>query len=358
MAIKRILTGIRPTGPLHLGHYAGALRMWVELQQERIYECFFLIADVQALTTHIDRPKVIEGAVKEVVLDFIAVGLDPTKKNTHFVLQSGIPELTELTTYFSMLIPFSRMEKNPTIKTELSNLESPPTAGFMIYPISQAADVLLFTPYPNEIGDSLLVPVGNDQVPHIEGAADIARIFNNRYGDIFLKCEAKVGLVGRLVGTDGRAKMSKSLGNVIQLKDDTKTVNTTVMSMYTDPEKVRMGDSGHPEQCPVYTYHQVFGLMDTLEERAEGCRSGKLGCVECKKDLVSSLNNFLDPIRVRRKDAEKMLLGDYLREGTLKAREISKVTIEAVRQAMHLTYPSIFENTQRKQHRKEYFSHD
>lgn len=341
MAVKRILTGVRPTGSLHLGHYVGALKMWVELQDMGLYECFFLVADVQALTTHADRPDVIEEAVREVALDFIAVGLDPTRENTYFVLQSGVPELTELTAYFSMLVSFSRITKNPTIKAELEQLDSSPTAGFMIYPISQAADILLFTPYPAELNDYLLVPVGEDQVPHIEEAADIARIFNNRYGKVFLKCEAKVGLVGRLVGTDGQAKMSKSLGNVIQLKDEPETVTKTVLGMFTDPTKQRLGDSGHPDECPVYIYHQAFGDPKTLDKRVEQCKAGELGCVACKQDLARVLNALLGPIRDRRRKAETAPIGDYFRQGTAKAREIASITMKAVREAMHLTYPSI-----------------
>ncbi len=340
MLIKRILTGIRPTGALHLGHYAGALKQWVLFQEE--YECFFLIADIQALTTHVDRPTLIEKAVREVMLDWISVGLDPTKPNVHFVLQSNLPELAELTTYFTMLVPFSEIEKNPTIKAERAQSDSAPTTGFMIYPVSQAADILLFTPYPPQEKDELLVPVGEDQVPHLEGTNRIARRFNRRYERVFLECAPKVGKIGRLPGTDGQAKMSKSLGNVILLKDNPDTVEKLVMKMFTDEKKARKGDPGHPEKCPTYLYHQTFGDQKTLEGRASRCQSGRLGCVECKKDLVRVLNTFLDPIRARRKKAESAPLGKYLREGTEKAREIGQVTMKAVRQAMHLDYSSVF----------------
>ncbi len=339
MSVKRILTGIRPTGALHLGHYIGALKTWVELQKN--YECFFLIADVQALTTHVDQPELIEESVREVLLDFIGVGLDPTRENVHFVLQSGVPELTELTTYFSMLTPFSEVERNPTVKAERSQLRSNPTAGFMIYPVSQAADILLFTPYPPKEGDQLLVPVGEDQVPHLEQTNRIAKVFNRRYGKVFLECTAKVGQVGRLVGTDGGTKMSKSLGNVISLKDNSKIVENAVKKMFTDPTKIHRRDSGHPEDCPVYLYHQSFGDPKMLGERAERCKSGDLGCVECKKDLIRTLNSFLEPIRERREKAKKAPLREYLNQGTEKAREIGKITMEAVRKAMHLNYPSI-----------------
>ncbi len=340
VTIKRILTGIRPTGPLHLGHYVGALKQWVSLQEE--YECFFLIADIQALTTHIDQPKLIEESVKEVILDFIAVGLDPERDNVYFVLQSAIPELTELTTYFTMLVPFSEMEKNPTIKAERKQLNSSPTAGFMIYPISQAADILLFVPYPSEKNDELLVPVGEDQVPHLEQTNKIARRFNRRYGKIFIECTPKIGEIGKLPGTDGKAKMSKSLGNAILLKDNSETVKKKVMKMFTDPLKARRYDEGHPEECPVYLYHKAFGDQNTIYSRAARCRSGVLGCVDCKKDLIEALNKFLDPIRTRRKNAEKAPLGKYLEKGIKKAREVGKNTILAVRKAMHLNYTSLY----------------
>jgi len=339
MATRRILTGIRPTGALHLGHYVGALKQWVSLQEE--YECFFLIADVQALTTHVDQPKLIEEAVREVVLDFMAVGLDPTRRNVHFVLQSAIPELTELTTYFTMLVPFTAMEHNPTIRAERKQLRSAPTAGFMIYPISQAADILLFTTYPPQKYDRLLVPVGEDQIPHLEETNKIARRFNKLYEPVFLQCTPKVGDVGRLVGTDGKDKMSKSLGNVILLKDEADTVRKQVGKMFTDPEKQRKGEPGHPDKCPVYLYHQTFGDVTNLETRADGCCKGYLGCVECKKDLAEALNAFLGPIRAKRAEVEKMPLGDFLRQGNQEARNIGTITMQAVRKAMHLDYPNL-----------------
>ena len=341
MSVKRILTGIRPTGALHLGHYVGALKRWVSLQDEDKYDCFFLIADVQALTTHVDKPAVIEEAVREVALDWVGVGLDPTRPNVHFVLQSSVPELTELTVYFSMLVRLKEVLRNPTIKSELAQLGADPTVGFIDYLGSQAADILGFTPPPQK-GNKLLVPVGADQVPHLEFTNVVARRFNRRYGKVFLPCTAKVGDVGRLPGIDGKAKMSKSLNNAIQLKDSPEAVERLVKKMFTDKTKLRKDDPGHPEECPVYLYHQAFGDSKALDERAAKCRSGELGCVNCKKDLVEALNAFLDPIRARRKEAEKMPLGDYLREGTAEARKVVAVTMEAVRKAMHLDYPSVF----------------
>jgi tryptophanyl-tRNA synthetase len=316
------------------------LKQWVQLQEE--YECYFLIADIQALTTHLSEPFLIEKSVREVVLDWIGVGLDPERENVHFVLQSNVPELTELTTYFTMLVPFVDMERNPTIRTERARLDAAPSAGFMIYPISQAADILLFTPFPPTEGDELLVPVGEDQVPHLEGTNRIARVFNRQYGRVFLECKPKVGEVGRLPGTDGKEKMSKSIDNVILLKDDPDTVRQMVKKMFTDPEKIRQGDPGHPDRCPVFLYHQSFGDRNHAEERIQGCSQGSLGCVECKKDLAEALNIFLEPIRSRRSKIVESSLGDFLDEGSKKAKEIGVKTLEIVRKKMHLDYPSIF----------------
>src|SRR3989344_8848363 len=339
MATKRILTGMRQTGALHLGHYVGALKQWLALQDE--YECFFLIADVQALTTHVDRPRVIEESVREVVLDWLGVGLDPTKPNVCFVLQSSLPELTELTAYFTMLVPFTKMEHNPTIRAELKDLKKSATAGFMIYPISQAADILLFSPYPPEKSDKLLVPVGEDQVPHLEETNQIARRFNALYGKTFLECKPEVGEIGRLPGVDGKSKMSKSLGNAIQLKDGPDTVSKLVSKMFTDPKKLHRDDPGHPQRCPVYLYHRAFSTSQMFRGRATKCKTGRLGCVECKKELADILNNFLEPIRTRRAEAEKAPLDTYLRQGTEKAREIGQNMMKVIRHAMHLDYPSV-----------------
>jgi len=354
--IRRILTGVRPTGKLHLGHYVGALKMWVDLQEED-YDCFFLLADVQALTTHAENPSLIEAAVREVTLDWLGVGLDPHRSNVHFVVQSWVRELPELYTYLSMVAPFSDVRRNPTLKEEMAAIEkktvslseaSKTTLGFIDYPVSQVADIELFTPpAPHQKGDALLVPVGEDQVPHIELTNRTVRNFNRTYNEVFLEASARVGEVPRLVGTDGQAKMSKSLGNVIQLADPEEVVTKKVGQMFTDPRKLRQGDPGRPDICPVYTYHQAFGSESNLlgsrdlQARAEACRQGELGCVECKKELAVALNNLLDPIRDRRAKAEKMALRKILEEGTARSREIGVQTLSAVRQAMHLGYPQI-----------------
>lgn len=360
MATRRILTGFRPTGPAHLGHLVGALNQWVPLQNEG-YDCHFLVADVQALTTHADNPKLIEWAVRELALDWIAVGLDPTRPNVHFVLQSGVLELYELSELFAMIASVNEILRNPTIKSEVTQITgvqlSPDeevgaeelraaggkiTVGFFRYPVSQVADIELFAPQPPKEGDELLVPVGADQVPHLEYTNVLARRFNRMYGEVFLPCIPKVGKVGRLVGTDGDAKMSKSLNNAIFLGDDAEVVETKVRKMRTDTTKIRKDDLGHPDTCPVFIYHKAFGDAGTAEVINEECATGRRGCVACKKELAAGLNTFLDPIRARRKEAERMPIAKYLREGTARAREIGNVTVRAARKAMHLDYPTIF----------------
>lgn len=352
--IKRILTGIRPTGKLHLGHFVGALQMWAELQHED-YDCYFLLADVQALTTHAKEPGLIEEAVKEVTLDMLGVGLDPTQPNVHFAVQSWVRELPELYTYLSMVTPFSDVRRNPTLKEEMAAIEKgevslaeakKTTLGFIDYPVSQVADIELFTPpAPHQKEDELLVPVGEDQVPHVELTNRTIRNFNSTYSEVFLPAKYRVTKFPRLVGTDGQAKMSKSLGNVIQLSDSAEVVKERVRTMFTDPKKIHTSDPGHPESCPVFLYHQAFASFDTSqrqpENRAQLCRQGKLGCVECKRELAMALNNLLDPIRTRRAKAEKMPLRRFLEEGTARARKIGTQTLAAVRQAMHLDYPQI-----------------
>lgn len=341
--MNRVLTGIRPTGALHLGHYVGTLQMWPSLQND--YECFFLIADVQALTTHADEPSLIEESVREVLLDILGVGIDPERQNVNIVLQSGVRELTELTEYLSMVTPFSWMEKNPTIKTEKKNLREQGksvTTGFMYYVVSQAADILFVSPDPADGPDVILVPVGEDQVPHLEDNNRIARRFNSIYSKCFVMCEAKIGTVGRLVGVDGNAKMSKSLGNAIYLKDDPETVKNQVMGMYTDPNRIHSTDPGTVEGNPVFQYHDAFNPnVERVEEMKKLYREGKIGDVQVKKELAEAINNFLDPIRDKRKEAENLDLRSILESGTNRAREVAQTTLERVRSAMHLDYRNI-----------------
>jgi tryptophanyl-tRNA synthetase len=337
---KRLMTGIRPTGPLHLGHYVGALKNWVSLQEE--YECFFMVADIQALTTHADRPELIEDSVREVVLDFFAIGLDPKKSNVHFILQSAMPELTELTVYLSMVTPFTWMQSNPTIQTEMKQLGKSISTGFMCYPVSQAADILFASPDPEVSEEPVLVPVGEDQIPHLRDTNSIVSAFNRTYSPVFVECKGLVGEVPRLVGTDGQAKMSKSLNNSIFLKDDEKTIEKMVKSMYTDPNRIHPDDPGTVEGNPVFIYHDIFNPnKEEVEDLKKRYKEGTVGDVEVKEKLNKVLQDFLGPIREKRKEYEKEDIKAILDEGTTFARILARDTLERTRQAMHLNYTNL-----------------
>lgn len=338
--IKRILTGIRPTGPLHLGHYAGALKQWLALQDE--YECFFMIADIQALTTHADNPTLIEESVREVALDFLAVGLDPKKSNVHFILQSAIPELHELTTYFSMVSPFTWMQSNPTIQSEMKQLGKEISTGFMYYPVSQAADISFVSPDPKDSDEPILVPVGEDQVPHVRDTNSIVSAFNRTYSPTFVECKALLGDVKRLVGTDGQAKMSKSLNNAIYLKDEVDVIEKKIKGMFTDPNRVHPNDPGTVEGNPVFIYHDIFNPnKEEVKDLKDRYTKGTVGDVEVKEKLNAAIQDFIKPIRERRKEFEKEDIKKILDEGTSYARTIAIKTLERTRKAMHLDYPSI-----------------
>lgn len=337
---KRLMTGIRPTGPLHLGHYVGALKNWVKLQDD--YECFFMIADVQALTTHADTPDLIEDSVKEVVLDFLALGLDPTKPNVHFILQSAIPELMELTVYLSMVTPFTWMQSNPTIQTEMKQLEKNISTGFMYYPVSQAADILFTSPDPLVSNEPILVPVGEDQIPHLRDTNSIASAFNRTYSPTLVECEGLVGEVGRLVGTDGQSKMSKSLDNAIYLKDDEEKIKLMVKNMYTDPNRIHPTDPGTVEGNPLFIYHDAFNPnKEEVMSLKERYTKGTVGDVEVKDKLNIALQDFLRPIREKRIKHQKDDIKGILDEGTLHARFIAKDTLDRVKKAMHLDYSNL-----------------
>ncbi len=328
-AKKRILTGIRPTGALHLGHYVGALENWVRLQDE--YDCLFLIADYQALGDHLDDIKGIRRSVIEVGMDWLAVGLDP--KRSTFVIQSFVPEHAELAMLLSMLTPLGMLERNPTLKAERDQLESRSlSVGFYTYPVSQVADILLPKAH--------LVPVGEDQLPHIEMTREIVRRFNNRYGELFPEPQSLVGRVARLPGTDGQAKMSKSIGNAIYLSDDEDTVNRKVRSMYTDPTRLRATDPGHVEGNPVFDYHDAFNNKEEVEELKTRYRAGTVGDVEVKQSLAAALNKFLEPIREKHTYYEEHpdLVREALIEGTRHAKQVAEVTMAEVRERMGITY--------------------
>ena len=327
---KRILTGIRPTGPLHLGHYSGALENWLQLQEE--YECFFLIADYQALGDHIDQIEKVRDSVLQVALDWLAVGLDP--KNGAFVIQSYVPEHAELTMLLSMITPLARLQRNPTLKSEMERLDaSGMSVGFYTYPVSQIADILLPKAH--------LVPVGEDQLPHIEMAREIARKFNRSYGEVFPEPKALVGRVPRLMGTDGKAKMSKSLNNCVFLHEDEDTVNKRVRGMFTDPTRLRATDPGHVEGNPVFMYHDAFNPdVEEVQDLKDRYVVGKVGDVEVKQQLAQALNRFLEPVRERRRHYEQHPdeVKDALLDGTRRAKAVAESTMEEVRAAMQVLY--------------------
>lgn len=329
MAKKRILTGDRPTGPLHLGHYVGSLQNRVKLQDE--YEQFVMAADVQALTDNFDNPQKVRKNLKELVYDYLSVGIDP-QKTTIFV-QSLIPEIAELTIYYLNLVTLERVLRNPTVKSEIQEKgfgKSLP-AGFAMYPVSQAADITCV--------NADLVPVGKDQLPMIEQAREIVRKFNSLYDNVFVEPEALVGDVERLPGTDGKSKMSKSLGNAIYLSDDKKTVTEKVMSMYTDPARIHPSDPGKVKGNPVFIYHDAFNLnKDEVVNFKKRYKEGKIGDVEVKKSLAEAVNNFLEPIRARRSEISPEQVNKVLKEGTAKARQSASEVMQKVRKAMKIDY--------------------
>ena len=326
---KRILTGIRPTGALHLGHYVGALHNWVDLQNQ--YECYFLIADYQALGDHFHDIDLIRDSVLQVTLDWLAVGLDP--ENSSFAVQSYVPEFAELTMLLSFITPLGMLERNPTLKGELDALEvERRTVGFFNYPMSQVADIL--------IPRAHLVPVGDDQSPHVEMTREVARKFNRMFGEVFPEAETLIGKVPRHSGTDGQGKMSKSKGNVIMLGDDEKTVTKKVRGMFTDPNRIRADIPGKGEGNPLFQYHDAFN-PDTaqIEDFKTRYREGNIGDVEVKMALAEAINNFLDPIREKRHYYEQNmnLVEDALMAGVARTRVIAAETMKMVRDAMRIS---------------------
>jgi len=328
---KRILTGMRPTGPLHLGHYAGALENWLRLQHE--YDSYFLIADYQ-VSDYADDFQRVRESVWEVALDWMAVGLDP--QACHFVIESQVPENAELALWLSWYLPLGMLQRNPTLKAEMADIEaghkSVPVA-FFTYPVMQAANILLPRAH--------LVPVGEDQAPHIEMSRELARRFNRQFKPVFPEPEALIGRVGRLAGLDGQAKMSKSLGNTIELKDAEDVVNEKVRRMYTDPTRLRATDPGHVEGNPVFMYHDAFNPdKDEVAELKERYRAGRVGDVEVKQKLASALNAFLAPIRERRAhyESHRGEVRDALAKGTREGKAIAAETMAMVRDALQIDY--------------------
>ena len=343
---KIILTGDRPTGRLHIGHYVGSLRRRVELQNAGDYaKMFVFIADAQALTDNMDTPEKVRQNVIEVALDYLACGLDP-ERCTLFI-QSQIPELCELTFYYMDLVTVSRLQRNPTVKTEIQmrNFEASIPVGFFTYPISQAADITAFR--------ATTVPVGEDQEPMLEQAREIVRRFNHIYGETLVEPEILLpdnAACLRLPGTDGKAKMSKSLGNCIYLSDDADTVAAKIKTMYTDPNHLRVQDPGQVEGNPVFTYLDAFCRPEhfgrylpdypNLEELKAHYRRGGLGDVKVKRFLTAIMQETLEPIRTRRKEFEQDIPGIYamLKQGCEQAREAAAHTLDDVRRAMKINY--------------------
>jgi len=330
---QRILTGDRPTGPLHLGHFIGSIENRVNLQDK--YDCCFIIADLHMLTTKPQREEIlkIRDNIREMVLDYLACGIDPEKSLIY--LQSAVPAIFELNLYFENMVSFNRLTGLPSIKDMARNAHLDPENvpfGLMGYPILQSGDILMPRAH--------LVPVGKDNVAHVEIARDIARRFNQYYGEIFPLPEPLVSHTPKLIGTDGKGKMSKSAGNAINLSDDEKTVNKKVRGMYTDPNRVSADVPGTVEGNPVFIYHDTFNPnKEEVRDLKDRYRKGTVGDVEVKNKLAFAINQFLDPIRERRNKfaQEKNLVEKILYEETNKMNEIAKETMSLVHQAMGVT---------------------
>ncbi len=326
----RLLTGDRPTGKLHLGHYVGSLENRVRLQEE--YECFFLIADYHVLTTAPDRTREIAQNIQDLVLDYLSVGIDPEKSTIH--LQSLVPEDQVLHLIFSMLTAVPRLQRVPTLKEVMRDLKlETASLGLLSYPVLQAADILMVR--------ADVVPVGKDQASHLEVTREIARRFNELYGPVFPEPETITGRVGTLVGTDGQAKMSKSLNNAIFLSDDAQTVTRKVSGMFTDPTRIHPTDPGHVEGNPLFVYHEAFNKDKTeVEELKDRYRKGTVGDVEVKKRLARALNEFLDPIRERRAKfaATPGRLEEIVIEGSRAARREAQETLGLCLEKMGMDY--------------------
>ena len=331
---KRSLTGDRPTGRLHIGHYFGSLQNRVKMQDDDSIERFVMIADVQALTDNFNNPQKVRDNVYQVLLDYLSVGIDPEK--TTIFLQSMVPELAELTVYYSNLVTIARLERNPTVKTEIAQKKDvfgeSVTYGFLGYPVSQAADITAF--------EGELVPVGEDQLPLIEQCREIVRKFNSIYGETLKEPQAVLSSNKRIKGLDGNEKMGKSLGNAIYLSDSEEEITKKVMGAVTDPGRIKKDDLGNPDICMVAYYHGLFTNPEDVKIVCQECREGKRGCVACKKQLAANIIKKLEPIREKRKYYEERpeLLDEILINVTKKAQEIAKETMRKVKANMKLNY--------------------
>jgi tryptophanyl-tRNA synthetase len=326
---KRILSGMRPTGPLHMGNYLGALDNWVKMQEQ--YECFFFVADWHALTSDYEKPGPMNEYVHQMLVDWLSAGLSP-EKSTIFV-QSKVPEHAELFLIFSMITPVPWLERNPTYKDQIVQLQNKDlsTFGFLGYPVLQAADILIYKAQG--------VPVGVDQVPHVEITREIARRFNYLYGTVFPEPEAILTQTPKILGLD-RRKMSKSYGNAIYLSDTPEEIRTKVMQMITDPQRARRSDPGDPDVCNVYAFHQLYTDSETRRQIDSQCRKAEIGCVECKRIMAENLVQALGPLQEKRQYylSHPEIVEEIMIEGSRKARQIAAETLRQAKAALRIDY--------------------
>ncbi|MBP3502023.1 MAG: tryptophan--tRNA ligase [Clostridia bacterium] len=331
---KRIVTGDRPTGRLHIGHYFGSLKKRIELQNSGEYDQYILIADVQALTDNFNNPEKVSKNVRELAIDYLSCGIDPEK--TTIYIQSMIPEVAELTVFYSNLVTIARLQRNPTVKTEIAQKRDlfgeSVTYGFLGYPVSQAADITAL--------EGEFVPVGEDQLPLIEQCREIVRKFNTIYGEVLVEPKEVLSEGKRIKGLDGNEKMGKSLGNAIYLSDSEEEIAKKVMGAVTDPARIKKDDKGNPDICMVAYYHKLFTKSDDVKTVCEECKAGTRGCVACKKQLIKNICEELKPIREKRAyyEAHPEIIDKVLTEGTKKAQMTAKEVMKKVKKAMKLNY--------------------
>ena len=327
MAVQRVLSGMRPSGKLHLGHFHGVIENWLKLQKEN--ECFFFVADWHALTTEYNNPSNIQDNIKEMTLDWLSCGIDPDK--SIIFLQSSIKEHAELHLLLSMITPLSWLERNPTYKEQVEEVKDKDlhTYGFLGYPILQTADIIIYK--------ANMVPVGIDQAPHLELSREITRRFNYLYGDTFPEPQTLLTETPKLLGTDGR-KMSKSYNNAIFLSDPPDAIEKKILPMMTDPARQRRTDKGNPEVCPVYFLHRIYSTPETITWVEQGCRTAGIGCIECKKSLIPSIIKRLEPIQKKRAELVKNpdIVNEVLNRGNAKAKKIAQETMMGVRKALKI----------------------
>ena len=327
MQKRRIVSGMRPTGKLHLGHVHGALNNWRSLQDD--YECFYFIADWHALTSEYERTEIIKESTRDIIIDWISVGLDP--KRSVFFVQSSIKEHAELHLVFSMVTPLSWLERNPTYKEQLKEMAQKNlyTYGFLGYPVLQAADILMYKANG--------VPVGEDQSPHVEVTREIARRFNHLYGEVFPLPEVLLTPEAKILGID-RRKMSKGYDNAIFISDPKEVIEKSVGEMITDPQRARRSDPGRPDYCNVFSFHELYTDKEKVQEIDAACRSATIGCVECKQTMAASLNAALEPVREKRRELEESpeTIDAIMEEGNRKAQKIARDTMEEVREVVKI----------------------